>query len=227
MQKSRFRNIIEAALKEIAETRFSIEEFSRIPTFKGRIQYCDERLEKLGTGSSRIVYKLDDNKVLKIAKNNRGIAQNTREADFGRNAYGVTTELYNADTDNYTWVEMERAYPVKKSEVQSIIGVTFLDLCAIICYIHDEYCRPNERIYAKYGHDSSTIKEIMEKEVYTEKNSFLFKLYHYLSDYQPTTIADYCRINNWGKVIRDGKPTLVIVDDGYDEEVAKLYGRYA
>lgn len=227
MHKSRFRNIVEATLKEIHDSRFDLDEFSRIPTFKGRIQYCDERLEKLGAGSSRIVYKIDENKVLKIAKNNKGIAQNTREADFGRNRYGVTTELYNADMDNYTWVEMERAYPVKKSEVQSIIGVTFLDLCAIICYIHDEYCRPNDRIFARYGHDPSSIKEIMEKEVYTEKNEFLYRLYGYLSDYQPSTVADYCRINNWGKVIRNGQPDLVIVDDGYDEEVAKLYGRRA
>ncbi len=227
MQKSRFRNIVETALKEVHDSSFSLDEFSHIPTFKGRIQYCDERLEKLGAGSSRIVYKIDENRVLKIARNNKGIAQNTREADFGRNRYGVTTELYEADTDNYTWVEMERAYPVKKSEVQSIAGVTFLDLCAIICYIHDEYSRPNDKIFARYGHDPSSIKEIMEKEVYTEKNEFLYRLYGYLSDYQPSTIADYCRINNWGKVIRNGQLDLVIVDDGYDEEVAKLYGRRA
>ena len=61
MHKSRFRNIVEATLKEIYNSRFDLDEFSRIPTFKGRIQYCDERLEKLGTGSSRVVYKIDEN----------------------------------------------------------------------------------------------------------------------------------------------------------------------
>lgn len=225
MQKSQFREIVERTIKEVQDSSFNLDTFASIPSFKKRIQYCDERLEKLGAGSSRIVYKLTEERVLKIAKNNKGIAQNTREADFSRNAYGITAELYNADMDNYTWVEMERAYPIKKSEVQSITGVTFLDLCAIICYIHDEYSRPNDKIYARYGHDPSSIKEIMEKEVYTEKNEFLYRLYTYLSNYQPSTIADYCRIQNWGKTRHNGSWEMVIIDDGYDENVAKLYGR--
>lgn len=43
------------------------------------LQYCNENLKKLGRGSSRTVYQLTKNKVLKIAHNRVGIQQNTAE----------------------------------------------------------------------------------------------------------------------------------------------------
>lgn len=221
---SRFRLLVEKFIKEAHyPENFSIEEFSNIPSFKGRLQYCDERLQKLGAGSSRIVYKIDNERVLKIAKNNKGIAQNQKEADFGRNAYGVTAEVHDVDYDNYTWIEMELAYPIKKSEVKSIIGVNFEDLIGIICYIHDEYARPGERVFERYNQSTTSIKQLMQDLVYTEKNEFLYHLYTFLSDYQPNYVYDYCRIKNWGKVLRNGQWEMVIIDDGFDENVAKLY----
>jgi hypothetical protein len=53
-------------------TNFSLEEFSQIRSFKGRVDYCEQRLQRLGSGSSRIAYKVDDEKCLKIAKNQKG-----------------------------------------------------------------------------------------------------------------------------------------------------------
>ena len=221
---SHFRTLVEKLIKEAHyPENFSMEEFSNIPSFKGRLQYCDERLKKLGAGSSRIAYKIDDERVLKIAKNSKGIAQNQKEADFGRNTYGVTAKVYDVDYDNYTWIEMELAYPIKKPEVKSLIGVTFEDLISLICYMHDEYAGPGEKVFERYKQNSASTKEIMEELVYTEKNEFLYHLYTFLLDYQPNYIYDYCRIKNWGKVLRNGQWEMVIIDDGFDENVAKLY----
>lgn len=50
---------------------FSLEGFASIPSFKGRIAYCEQRLERLGSGTSRIAYKVDDEKCLKIAKKSK------------------------------------------------------------------------------------------------------------------------------------------------------------
>ena len=221
-----FRKIVENILNEIDSTQaFNIEEFSKLHSFQKRVQYCNERLQRLGAGSSRIAYKLNEERVLKIAKNSKGIAQNEKEADFGRNNYGITTYVYDVDSDNYTWIEMELAYPIKKSEVKSLIGVDFSQLIGIICYMHDEYARPGEKIFERYNQDPSSIKKIMEDEVYTENNEFLYRLYTFLSDFQPKIVSDYCHIKNWGKVLRNNTWEMVIVDDGFDENVAKLYYR--
>ena len=70
------KEIKEQPLKEMAyPANFNLQEFSKLPTFKARKQYCDERLPKLGQGSSRIAYKVDDEKALKIA---------AREENYGK-----------------------------------------------------------------------------------------------------------------------------------------------
>lgn len=59
---------------------FSFDEFAKIPTFAQMRDYCGTRLEFLGRGSSRIAYKLG-NSVIKLARDEKGIAQNKAEAE--------------------------------------------------------------------------------------------------------------------------------------------------
>jgi hypothetical protein len=42
-----------------------MDEFKGLITFKDRITYCDNNLKKISSGSGRIVYMIDDIKVLK------------------------------------------------------------------------------------------------------------------------------------------------------------------
>lgn len=129
---------VEEPLEEMAyPINFNLEEFSRIPTFSGRKKYCDERLQKIGTGSSRIVYRVDDEKALKIAKNKKGIAQNEHEADWGRNNYDIFAKIYEADENNYTWIEMELASKIKPSDFKRLVGVSWAEVCLTIEYIYD------------------------------------------------------------------------------------------
>ena len=58
---------------------FNMDEFKMLKTFAARIKYCQARLQRISSGSSRIVYKIDNEKVLKLAKNRKGIAQNEAE----------------------------------------------------------------------------------------------------------------------------------------------------
>ena len=55
---------------------FNMAEFKTLTTFSERIRYCQTRLQRISSGSARIVYKIDNEKVLKLAKNRKGIAQN-------------------------------------------------------------------------------------------------------------------------------------------------------
>lgn len=66
---------VEEPLEEMAyPTNFNFVELDSMRTFAERKRYCEERLQQIGVGSSRIAYKVDNEKVLKLAKNKKGIA---------------------------------------------------------------------------------------------------------------------------------------------------------
>ena len=58
---------------------FNMAEFKTLTMFAERIRYCQTRLQRISSGSARIVYKIDNEKVLKLAKSRKGIAQNEAE----------------------------------------------------------------------------------------------------------------------------------------------------
>ena len=70
------------ALKEAVGFGFSIEYMKRLPSLKKRYEYCVEYLGKpVGRGSSRVVFQYNDDIVIKLALNGKGIAQNEAEYD--------------------------------------------------------------------------------------------------------------------------------------------------
>lgn len=75
-------------------TSFNFVEFNNIGSFAGKKRYCDERLQKLSSGSARIIYKVDEEKVLKLAKNAKGLAQNQEEARSYAIECGIGAEVY-------------------------------------------------------------------------------------------------------------------------------------
>lgn len=71
--ESQYKNIIGEMAYPVS---FNFDEFKSLKSFAQRVRYCDEHLQKLGSGSSRIVYVVDNDKVLKLAKNKKGLAVN-------------------------------------------------------------------------------------------------------------------------------------------------------
>lgn len=211
---TKFREIVESIIKEMAyPSNFDLRHFSTIPTFKDRVAYCKERLPLLGNGSSRITFKVDDKKVLKIAKNAKGIAQNEKEEDWGRNQYGCFAEIYEADTDKHLWIEMELARKATNQDFIKHFGVTINKLKDIIHYMYNQY--------------SNRSNYWFNENIYNGQNEELYNLYHYMLDYQPdrASINDWGAKSNWGVVNRNGEEWLVIIDDGFDEEVSSKYYR--
>ena len=69
-------------LNEAMDNTFSFDELSSIKALSKRVLYCKQHLgNPIGNGSSRMVFQIDDEKVLKLAKNRKGLAQNNVEAD--------------------------------------------------------------------------------------------------------------------------------------------------
>src|ERR1035437_4731413 len=103
---------------------FSMEDFKNLRNFSQRIKYCDQNLERMASGSGRVIYKIDNEKVLKLAKNNKGIAQNEVESEGYLQNYGAVAKVFESYYDN-SCVEMELAKRVSASIFRNVVGFDF------------------------------------------------------------------------------------------------------
>ena len=119
---------------------FNFEEFDSLKSYAARVKYCSSRLRKIGSGSSRITYAVDDEKVLKLAKNKKGVAQNNVENQKWLSSYGLFAEVYEYDDDGL-WLEMQLARKAKVSDFKRLTGYGFDVFCAYVDYVHSWYAR--------------------------------------------------------------------------------------
>lgn len=208
-------------LSEMAyPSNFDLKTFSQLPTFKQRVEYCKNRLERVGEGTSRIAFRVDDEKVLKIAKNNKGISQNRSEADWSRNNYDVFAKIFEADTNNYTWIEMELTRRPTSQEFKNLMGISIKDMNDFFYAVESQY---NNRMI-RWG-DKSKGDLILKNYVYTEVSEQLYSLYVYMLDTHSSNIiyGDWASLRNWGIAKRDGEDVCVIIDTGYSEDTDRIY----
>jgi hypothetical protein len=201
----------------IAARQLDLKQLSSIKTFKGRSDYVKNKLvggswgSRITSGSGREIFELPNGKILKLAKNPKGVAQNESECDHGiQDMYGdLVTEIIECD-DNGLWIVVERANRISKSRFKAITG---LDFDKFGYWLNNEYGvnHGKHQIYNQY-----TITQ--EESQLMWDNEFASKVMSMVIDYgqQP---GDYRRINSWGEVNRNGKPMAVLVDYGLTDEV--------
>ena len=206
-------NVIEGLVDEDYPSSWNIDEFKTIKSFSGRKKYCEEHLQRISSGSSRIVYKIDNEKVLKLAKNKKGLAQNSVEAEYSQ--YGdlsdILAKIYNAD-DNNLWVEMELARRVNKNDFKRITGYNFEDFANAV---HN------------YGVDSGNgrgYKHTIDKEIVADmwEDEFVYSIFGYIGDYG-VPAGDLTRLSTYGIVKGDGDERIVIIDYGLSSDVYDSY----
>jgi len=201
---------LEKIVNEMAyPSSFNMDEFKQIPNFAKRVRYCDDRLEYINSGSSRVVCKIDDTKVLKLAKNTKGIEQNKNESNQNiQNEFSIVAKTFDIG-ENYNFVEMELAMPCKASYFKQIIGFDFANIWA---YLHNVL------------NDSKYYTKKFTPEVKTEMddNEWLAELLELVSNYS-VSIGDLGRTSTYGLVYREGKPEIVVIDFGLTD---KTYDDY-
>ncbi len=106
---------------DIQSKPFNVNDLKNIRSYKGRIFYLKNKLQLLGQGSSRMVFNIDGKKVIKVAKNAKGIAQNFLEAEIGQDYYykDVVTEVFEYDPD-FVWLISEYASKFTEAEFKKI-----------------------------------------------------------------------------------------------------------
>jgi hypothetical protein len=206
--ESQLETIIKSDIDEDYPMSWDIEEFKKLNSFASRIKYCEHHLKRISSGSSRIVYLIDDTKVLKLAKNKKGIAQNNVEIDFSEDYMwdGLIAEIFDHDP-NGLWVEMELARKVSDKSFREIIGVSFNDYCDAIRY-HSNSLKPKKFFNEKEPENMSEMWE----------NEYVYSIFDLISGYN-LIIGDLCKLNTYGIISKDGDDKIVIIDYGLTNEV--------
>lgn len=116
-EDSILEKLIEALVSE-ALRGFNLEKFKSFKVHQERLQYAESLLPKMGQGSARVVFAYSTGKVLKIARNVRGIAQNEAELDIftDPNTKPVVARIFDADTSKHIWLLSEIVKPLPKSD---------------------------------------------------------------------------------------------------------------
>jgi hypothetical protein len=210
-----YENDIDTSILEEYPSSFDMIQFKLLKSFKDRVTYCDTNLKKIGAGTSRIVYQIDEQKVLKLAKNAKGISQN--EIEITQSNYNdlgdIIAKVYNYE-ENSLWLEMESARKLSKNEFKSIIGFSFDDFCIAI---------HNYKIDVD-NHRAAFYKKEIDKNIVEQmwENEFIYGVFNFIGDYN-IPVVDLQRLSSYGIVKRDGQDGVVLVDYGLNNDVLSTH----
>lgn len=205
-------NLIKKDLEEEYPPSWNIEDFKKLRSFNQRIQYCEKNLQRISSGTSRIVYKVDDTKVLKLAKNKKGLAQNEIEVGFSKDYLwdGIVAQIYDYD-QNDLWVEMELAKKVSPKKFQEIVGFSFENYCDGIRYHEGQQGRNRIKRFKPENYEEMW-----------EDNEFMYSIFDIIGSYE-FPAGDLCKLSSYGLVNRNGQDEIVLIDYGLTNDVYDSY----
>ena len=192
------------------ETSFNVKEFENLPSFAARRRYAEQHLKRIATGSARAVYELDPTKVLKLAINPKGIAQNDVEIQMGMNDYYAkdsVTEVYEADEENHTWLIAERGKKLTPTRFYQLTGVKINDLADWLNHMYQSN-RGNRMI--------ANVSPELDAELW--ENEFSARIIDLMNNYD-LPAGDLGRISSYGEVVRDGQPEVLLTDYSLTKDV--------
>lgn len=126
-----------------------IDNFKQLHKFSDRMKYADENYKLLNKGTGRYVYDINNEYVLKLAKNNKGIEQNKTEINISKNGKynDITANVVEFD-NNGLYLIQQKAYRLTEQGFKDITG---LQLQGFLYYLrHDkEWDGENVKFYNK------------------------------------------------------------------------------
>lgn len=178
-----------------------LKELSAIKDFEDRVEFAKEHWKLLGEGSSRTAFEIDEKLIIKVAYNEKGIAQNKVEMD-PKAQRPCTLPMVMADAEG-KWIILVNTEPLKKEEFKQCIGFGFEQFMNALFYKFnnesDQWSPPKD------------YEEIEENSLFNCLSDLIFK-----TDQQ---IGDIDKISSWRKL--DGKP--VLADYGLSRDVFHDY----
>lgn len=196
--------INEILINEDYPTNWDVARFASLNNFAQRKNYCDNNLLKISSGTGRIVYKIDNEKVLKLAKNQRGLGQCNAEIDLSNQEYfnHLFAKVLEYDEDG-KWVEMQLATKLTTAKFQSIMGYPFGDYCIMLR--NNEF--NNVNIIKNYKDVYAKTRDIIIQDQFYNDICELMKNYE-------MSAGDLIKSNSYGIILDDGDEKVVLVDYG-------------
>lgn len=183
-----------------------LKQLSHLETFKDRIDYAEKHLEHLSSGSSRLIYITPENTILKLARNEKGIAQNKAEGNPKMKCKYINPTL-KMDKDGL-WKTSPYLEKITAKEFEELTGFSLEDFGRAISW--------GLRNVADDDNDDEKpegLEKVFKSDLYKE----LVKVGKEF-DLMP---GDMERISSW-VVSKDGKYPL-IVDAGLTREIFDKY----
>lgn len=209
-------------LNEAAMSGFNLQTLDSLKSFKKRLDYCKQMLgPTFGRGSSRIIFEIDDEKVLKLAMNKKGLAQNEFEEETS--AYSdVVVKVFNYSKD-YTWLVEENCIPAKEEDFDQYLGIPFGTYCDLVRYYFNQYCR-SDREAVLFTINNDEAKDLIDQLYKQGEDGLVPQIFNLMGDYQ-LPFGDLTAITSYGIVKRNGEARIIVIDSGLSEEILDTYYR--
>ena len=206
------------------DKNFSLKMLSSFDDFRKSQSYVKSFFKKIGSGSSRDVFKISDDRVLKLAKNKEGILQNEEEYDKSLSEAPFFAKIYQIDDDS-KWLVMEYASKIKNSLIKSLYGVSFDMISDSISLIFNNISS-KEKIFIDIDKKTENMFKDFIKWMKNEPTNtihFSNKLGNLMKNIliymkenrvRKADIMDWFTSDNWGIVKRNDDYEMVIIDMG-------------
>jgi hypothetical protein len=193
----RIENFYKLASEGSDDINTILKKLSKLDTHKARFEYAEKHLDHLSSGSSRVIYTFNNKKeVLKLAKNDRGLAQNKAEAKIKSKFINKTTK----SDPKGIWKISPYANKVSEKEFEKISKISFEDFGKAL----------------EYGLQAiSSDKEKKPKNFEKVSKTDLYKEIVNVSKENKLLPGDLSRISSWGEI--DNK--LILLDAGLTREI--------
>ena len=185
--------------KDTDNLKQMLSNIESLETYNARKKYAERNLEHLSSGSSRIVYLTPAKTIVKLAKNDKGIAQNKVESNPKMQSKYLNKIISSAK--NNAWLETHYLDKITEKDFEEMTGLKFEEFGDSLRYgLKDVSGNKDTEKPDDFDKVSKTdiykeLKDIGEK----------FKLLP----------GDLARISSWGT--KDGHP--ILIDAGLTRDI--------
>lgn len=187
-----------------------LKNLEKLDTHAARKKYAEKNLKRLSSGSSRLVYLTDDDTIVKLAKNDKGIAQNEVEANPKMKSKYLNKILGHAK--DFVWIETCFLDKITEKDFEEMTGMDFKSFGESVDYGLKNISKSSDKKKPKNYDD------IVKSEIYKELKR--------LGDKFKLMPGDLSRISSWGT--KDGNPILIdagltqkVFEDFYEDKDSK------
>jgi hypothetical protein len=207
---------------ELEEGKFNPDVLNDMANSDEMIIALAGKLPLLGQGSSRAAFLLDSKRVLKIAINEKGYAQNTAELELANNpgVAPLVTKIFRVGKDN-SWLVSELVRPLtSEKEFQQLTSVPWSFLVSFM------------QFYADSGDIGeafeSTVADVITRDKKNRSPSpgisvrgiehvpFVGRLFTALANRPDMMPGDMTIVSHWGKT---PDQRVVLMDSGFTRDV--------